>query len=218
MTGKPWFSDKRASSNDNFLKHSSHFFFQILRCFFHAFILFQQIPVQDVWAVGAMFWLNQNFTEKIIDLPGWTESLKTWHLWSLTRLQRDGVKQGKSWRRKVTQEFFSLKIRNNETFPVLTWKRSALMKSLRFDESRQVPRFTGVISPSTYWIEDYIGVKHNPLATCPQVMIQSWFRLVWKLLEAYIHIYIHSCICMIKVTRDHQIPFFLLFSFVQFLG
>ena len=42
-------------------------------------------------------------------------------------------------------------------------------------------------------IEDYIGVKHNPLATCPQVMIQSWFRLVWKLLEAcvYIHIYIY---------------------------
>lgn len=59
------------------------------------------------------------------------------------------------------------------------------------------------------YIEDYIGVKHNPLATCPQVMIQSSFRLVWKLLEVrvYIHIFIYT-----YITRDHQIPFFLLFS------
>lgn len=196
-------------------KHLFSNFFQILRCLFHAFILFQQIPVQDSWRFGAMFWLNQKISRKNHQPPRLNRIFK-----DLASLVID----------QATDNGMGL---NRESLDVEKSPRSFLFSEnkkqrdvsrayLKKISSHEVTAFlmNQDKCPGLLWlffqvyIEDYIRVKHNPLATCPQVMIQSWFRLVWKLLE--VRVYIHFILYIQpEIIRFH---FFSFSPCLQFFG
>lgn len=154
--------------------------------------------------LGPCFFLSQNFTEKTLpprlnrifkDLASLVIDQATDKGKVLTLKSHWGVFFSENKKQRGVSHAYLKKISSS----CFWWSHCVLMNQDKCPGSLRL--FCEV------YIEDYIRVKHNPLATCPQVMIQSWFRLVWKLLEVCVHINIY-----IYITRDHQILFFLLCS------